>query len=141
VDTIKVEDTKSTLLTTGVKSPKDTLFFLTQDSEEEVKPNKKVPAAPLKNGSPVKQKTAGTKVLRNHRRAVQDEVHQSAMAKMIEHQRELHENLQTRGLARYSENGGGLAGKEGKDWKKFQSYKGEGTLPPEVDKLRVCFPL
>jgi nucleosome binding factor SPN SPT16 subunit len=141
VDTIKVEDGKSTLLTEGVKLPKDTLFFLTQDSEEDTKPQKKGPTAPLKNGSPVKHKTAGTKVLRNQRRAVQDEVHQSAMAKMIEHQRDLHESLQTRGLARFSEDGGGLAGKEGKGWKKFQSYKGESALPPEVDKLRVCFPL
>lgn len=142
VDTIKIEDDKSIFLTDGIKSPKDTLFFLTQDSEEE-KPSKKAPVIPLKNGSPVKHKTAGTKVLRNQRRAVQDEVHQTAMAKMIEHQRELHENLQTRGLARYSEDGGGLGGKEGKGWKKFQSYKGEGALPADIDKLRVrhcsCF--
>lgn len=137
VDTIKVEDTKSTLLTEGVKSPKDTLFFLTQDSEVEPKSNKKTPAAPRKNGSPAKQKIVGNKTLRNRRRAVQDEVHQSAMAKMIDHQRGLHENLQTRGLARFSEDGGGLAGKEGKGWKKFQSYKGEGALPSEVDKLMV----
>jgi nucleosome binding factor SPN SPT16 subunit len=141
VDTIKVEDTKSTLLTEGVKSPKDTLFFLTQDSEDDQKTTKKTSAAPLKNGSPAKHKTAGTKVLRNQRRAAQDEVHQSAMAKMIDHQRNLHENLQTRGLARFSEDGGGLAGKEGKGWKKFLSYKGEGALPSEVDNLRVCFSL
>jgi hypothetical protein len=31
-------------------------------------------------------------------------------------------------------------GKEGKGWKKFQSYKGDGALPSEVDKLRVGFP-
>jgi nucleosome binding factor SPN SPT16 subunit len=136
VDTIKVEDDKSMLLTEGIKSPKDTLFFLTQDSEEE-KHSKKAPAVPLKNGSPVKHKTVGTKVLRNKRRAAQDEVHQTALAKLIDHQRELHEYLETRGLARFSEDGGGLGGKEGKGWKKFQSYKGEGALPPDVDKLRV----
>ena len=27
---------------------------------------------------------------------------------------------------------------EGKGWKKFQSYKGEGALPQEADRLRVC---
>jgi len=124
-------------MTEGIKSPKDTLFFLTQDSEEEAKPNKKRPAAPAKNGSPIKQKTVGTKVLRNQRRAVQNEVHQTAMAKMIEHQRELHEALQARGVARFSEDGGGSTGKEGKVWKRFQSYKGEGALPPEIEKLRV----
>lgn len=140
VDTIKVEAGKSSLMTDGNKTPKDTLFFLTPDSDEEKqkKAVKKAPSAPLKNGTPMKQKTVGGKVLRNQtRRAVQDEVHQTALAKLIEHQRELHESLQTQGLAKFSEDGGGSSGKEGKGWKKFQSYKGEGALPSEVDRLRV----
>ncbi|PPQ86867.1 hypothetical protein CVT25_012586 [Psilocybe cyanescens] len=140
VDTIKVEAGKSSLMTDGIKSPKDTLFFLTPDSDEEKqkKAAKKAASAPLKNGTPIKQKTVGGKVLRNQtRRAVQDEVHQTALAKLIEHQRELHENLQTQGLAKFSEDGGGSSGKEGKGWKKFQSYKGEGALPSEVDRLRI----
>jgi nucleosome binding factor SPN SPT16 subunit len=61
----------------------------------------------------------------------------TATAKLAEHQRELREKLQADGLQKYSEDGGGAGGKEGKGWKKFQSYKGEGALPPEVDKLRV----
>ncbi|KAF9567635.1 FACT complex subunit SPT16 [Agrocybe pediades] len=141
VDTVKVESGKSTLLTEGIKLPRETLFFLTPDSEEEVKEkksNRKAPTAPLRNGSPAKVKTVGGKVLRNQtRRAVQDEVHQTALAKLIEHQRELHENLQTQGLAKYSQDGGGSSGKEGKGWKKFQSYKGEGALPSEVERLRI----
>lgn len=141
MDTIRVEDGKSTLLTEGVKTDKDTLLFLTAESEEEKKPSKKVPAVQSKKSSPSKAKasssSAGGKVLRNQRRAVQDEVHQSAIAKVVEHQKELRENLQTRGLERFSENGGGGSGKEGKGWKKFQSYKGEGALPAEVEKLRV----
>ena len=32
---------------------------------------------------------------------------------------------------------GGLAGKEGKTWKRFQSYKGEAGLPREVEDMRV----
>jgi nucleosome binding factor SPN SPT16 subunit len=128
-------------MTEGVKSPKDTLFFLTPDSEEEEdKKSKKPPIAPLKNGSPVKQKTVGGKVLRNQtRRAVQDDVHQTALVRLVEHQRELHQILQSQGLAKFSEDGGGSSGKEGKGWKKFQSYKGEGALPSEVEKLRVGF--
>ncbi|KAJ3517783.1 hypothetical protein NLJ89_g277 [Agrocybe chaxingu] len=140
VDTVRVEAGKTSLITDGIKSPKDTLFFLTPESEEEKqnKGSKKVPIAPFKNGSPAKQKTAGGKVLRNQtRRAAQDEVHQTALANLIEHQRDLHESLQTQGLARFSEDGGASSGKEGKGWKKFQSYKGEGALPVEVDRLRI----
>jgi nucleosome binding factor SPN SPT16 subunit len=134
-----VESNKSSLLTEGTRSSKDTLFFLTPESEEE-KPKKserQPPVLPRSNGSPPK-KTVGGKVLRNQsRRAVQDEVHMTAAARLAEHQRELREKLQTDGLQKYSEDGGGTGGKEGKGWKKFQSYKGEGALPPEVDKLRV----
>ncbi|KAF9052732.1 FACT complex subunit SPT16 [Panaeolus papilionaceus] len=136
VDTIKVEAGRSVFLTDGVRSPKDTLFFLNAESEEE-KPKKK-PAAVANGSAAAKAKTVGGKVLRNQsRRAAQDEVHQTAMAKLIEHQRELHENLQSQGLARFSENGGGVGGKEGKGWKKFQSYKGEAGVPAEVEKLRI----
>ncbi|KAF8163125.1 FACT complex subunit SPT16 [Crassisporium funariophilum] len=139
VDTIKIDSGKASLLTEGVKSPKDTLFFLTPDSEEEKpkKSNKKAPA-PVANGSPVKQKAVGGKVLRNQtRRAAQDEVHHTATSRLIDHQRELHANLQSQGLAKFAEDGVGASGKEGKGWKKFQSYKGDGALPTEVDKLRI----
>ncbi|KAG6833476.1 hypothetical protein H0H87_006048 [Tephrocybe sp. NHM501043] len=138
VDTIRVGADKSALITEGTKSTKDTLFFLTPESDEE-KPQKerKPPVTSRANGSPQK-KTAGTKVLRNQtRRAAQDEVHTTAAARLAEHQRELHEKIQAEGIQRYVEDGGGSGGKEGKGWKKFQSYKGEGALPNEVDRLRI----
>jgi hypothetical protein len=86
----------------------------------------------------MKNKTAGGKVLRNKTRsAAQQEVLQTTAAKIHEHQRELHEQLQTNGLAKYSEEGDGTSGKEGKSWKRFQSYKGEAALPKETESLRV----
>ncbi|KAJ7632236.1 FACT complex subunit SPT16 [Roridomyces roridus] len=134
VDTIKIESSKSVLLTDGTRSNNVVMFFLTpQDAE---KPKKKPPVAPRKNGSPSKATVAG-KVLRNQRRATQDEVHQTAAAKLAEHQRELHHQLQAQGLEKFSEEGEGKEGKEGKGWKKFQSYKGEGGLPADVDDLRI----
>lgn len=138
MDTVKVEADKSTLLTDGIKSVKDTQFFLDSESDvQEVKKTKKPPVAPLKNGSPLKAKVIGGKTLRNQGRR-QDEVQQTALAKLMEHQRELHDRLQNDGLAKFSEDGAGTSSKEGKGWKKFQSYKGEGALPPDVEKLRVC---
>ncbi|KAH6918778.1 FACT complex subunit SPT16 [Coprinopsis sp. MPI-PUGE-AT-0042] len=136
VDTIRVDSTKSILLTDGVKSSKETLFFLDAESDAE-KPKKKPPVQPKANGaSAAKVKTVGGKVLRNQR-AVQDEVRQGALSKLVEHQRDLHEQLQQNGLEKFSEGGGGTGGKEGKSWKKFQSYKGDGGLPNEAEKLRV----
>ncbi|TFK55027.1 FACT complex subunit SPT16 [Heliocybe sulcata] len=141
VDTILVSQEKSTLLTEGVKAPKETLFFLNpgdgQDSKAPSKEAKKPPVKSIANGhgSPVKNKTAGGKVLRNKTRREEDV--QSTMVKIIEHQRELHAQLQAEGLAKYSEGGGGTGGKEGKAWKRFQSYKGEIALPKEVESLRI----
>lgn len=133
---------KATCLTTGVKSVKDTLFFLNQDEAEgqpSKAPAKKAPTAKANgNASPTKHKTAGGKVLRNKTRsAAQEDSVQSMSAKIAEHQRELHGRLHQEGLVRFSESGGGLGGKEGKGWKRFQSYKGEAGLPREVETLRV----
>ncbi len=118
------------------------MFFLNQDMAEDKssKPTKKAPATKVAaNGSsPAKHKTAGGKVLRNKTRsAAHDEMLHSTVAKITEHQRELHQKLQSEGLAKYSEGGGGLGGKEGKTWKRFQSYKGEAGLPREVESMRV----
>ena len=90
------------------------------------------------NGSPAKNKTVAGKVLRNKTRsAAQEEVLHSAVAKLKEHQADLHANLQAAGLAKYSEEGDGFGEKEGKGWKRFQSYKGDGALPKEAEALRV----
>ena len=140
-DTVHViGDEPAVCLTTGMKSTKDTLFFLENEAKP-AKPAKKPPTAKTGtngNASPAKNKTAGGKVLRNKTRsAAQEELVQSTAARIADHQRELHSRLTTEGLAKYSEGAGGSGGKEGKGWKRFQSYKGEAALPKEVESLRV----
>ncbi|TBU47950.1 FACT complex subunit SPT16, partial [Dichomitus squalens] len=142
IDTVLIGADKGTCLTTGMKSVKDTMFFLNQDEAESSKaPTKKAPSAKAGvngNASPAKNKVAGSKVLRSKTRsAAQDEVVQSMNSKIAEHQKELHAKLHAEGLARFSEGGGGTGGKEGKGWKRFQSYKGEAALPREVENLRI----
>jgi nucleosome binding factor SPN SPT16 subunit len=136
-DSVKVGQDKGICITDGVKSAKDTLFYLTRDDSEEEKVRQKPPTKSNGNASPMKNKTAGGKVLRNKTRsAAQDEM-QSTSAKIADHQKELHQQLQEQGEARYLEEGDGANGKEGKAWKKFQSYKGEVGLPKEIEALRV----
>ena len=143
MDTVKIDKDKAILLTEGVKSTRDTLFFLTPQDEDDRKQARDAKASASKraangNPSPTKSKTVGGKVLRNKTRsAAQEEVITSVVAKMAEHQKELHARLQDEGLSKYSEEGGGTGGKEGKGWKKFLSYKGEGALPQEAESLRV----
>jgi nucleosome binding factor SPN SPT16 subunit len=141
-DTVKIGQDKGICFTEGVKSTKETLFYLTRDDSEEEKVPQKPPAKTNGNAPPVKNKTAGGKVLRNKTRsAAQEEAMQSISAKIAEHQKELHHQLQEQGLGKYSEEGDAANGKEGKTWKKFQSYKGEAGLPKEVEALRVRWDL
>lgn len=141
VDTVQVSSEKAICLTSGVKSIKDTMFFLSQEDDANTKaaPSKKPPTTkPNGNASPAKNKMAGGKVLRNKTRgAAQEEAIQTATAKIAEHQRELHQRLQEEGLAKHSEGAGGYGRNEGKGWKRFQSYKGEAALPKEAESLRV----
>jgi len=137
-DSVKIGQDKGICITEGVKSTKDTLFYLTRDDSEEEKVRQKPPTKTNGNASPMKNKTAGGKVLRNKTRgAAQEDAIQSTNAKIAEHQKELHSQLHEQGLAKHSEEGAGANGKEGKGWKKFQSYKGEVGLPKEVETLRV----
>jgi nucleosome binding factor SPN SPT16 subunit len=140
---VKIDKDKAILLTEGVKSTRDTLFFLTLQDEDDRKQARDAKASASKcatngNPSPTKSKTVGGKVLRNKTRsAAQEEVITSVVAKMAEHQKELHARLQDEGLSKYSEEAGGTGGKEGKGGKKFLSYKGEGALRQEAESLRV----
>lgn len=137
-DTVIVNSKRpATCLTDGLKKPKHVMFFSDGGSEEE---DTKASTKKGANGnpSPLKNKTAGGKVLRNKtRNAGHQEAAQSTAAKITEHQRDLHAQLHKNGLAKYSESGSGAGGKEGQGWKKFQSYKGELGLPKEVENLRV----
>ena len=134
---MKITAERGVCLTEGIKQSKDVLFFL--NTEDDISKKSK-PAArkDVLAGSPIKNKMAGNKVLRNKTRsAAQEQAANSAAVKLVTHQQELHEARQREGLAKYSEEGKGGAGKEGKSWKRFQSYKSESALPPEVQTLRV----
>lgn len=113
------------------------MFYISEDEDKKAHKPAKTPNAKA-NGSPVKHKMAGGKVLRNKTRsAAQEEVLQTTTARIMEHQRDLHTALQEQGLAKYSEEGDGTGRNEQKSWKRFQSYKGEAGLPREVENLRV----
>ena len=108
VDTVKVGHDKAVLLTDGVKTVKDTLFFETNDADDfkSSKAPKKPPVKPLTNGnsiSPAKNKTVAGKVLRTKTRsAAQEEVMMTTAAKIREHQTELHSQLHAEGMAKHS---------------------------------------
>lgn len=144
VDTVKVDHEKGICLTDCIKQSKHALFYLNTSSGDEedtakASTSRKPPTKPVNgHGSPAKNKVAGGKVLRQKTRgAAAEDVVATTTARIAEHQKELHAARQRDGLAKYSEEGVGTGNKEGKGWKRFQSYKGEGGLPKEVESLRV----
>lgn len=141
IDTVKVNKDKAVCLTEGTKSAKDVFFYLTQDADEvKSKPDKKRAAAGASNGrtSPVNGRAVGSKILRNKTRsAAQQDVAMSVAARIADHQRQLHVQLQDEGLKRFAGGGKGSGANEAKGWKRFQSYKGEGGLPKEAELLRI----
>ncbi|KAF8531659.1 FACT complex subunit SPT16 [Gautieria morchelliformis] len=141
IDTVKITPDKGVCLTEGIKSPKEFLFFFDDEPKAKksspAKPKKALPAA-TKNGKPSPaQKVVGNKVLRGKTRGAASEDALEVQAKLAQHQKALHQQRHQDGLARWAEEEGDVNGKEGKAWKKFQSYKGDGALPHEVEDLRV----
>ncbi|KAJ3817642.1 FACT complex subunit SPT16 N-terminal lobe domain-containing protein, partial [Lentinula raphanica] len=119
------------------KSTKDFLFFLTPESEDHKpkKPERKpLQVQPRANGTPFKYTVAG-KMLRNNRRKAQDEVNETAAAKLAEHQRELHAKLQEEGLEKYSEGAGEKGGKECKGWIHQNGVRYQSPMGQKVDVL------
>ncbi|KAG6379251.1 FACT complex subunit SPT16 [Boletus reticuloceps] len=120
VDTVRVGPDRAAFLTDGVKSSKETLFFL-NTAEEDEKPSKVAKAPPAK---PIVNVLLKRKCCRR-RPPESRNIKQTCI-----------QACKPAGLAKYSEEGGGLGEKEGKGWKRFQSYKGEGALPKEAETLR-----
>lgn len=115
--------------------------------DEEPKDKATTPAKPKKTALPsVKNgkaspanKVVGNKVLRGKTRGAAVDNLQEEQAKLAAHQKILHQQRQQEGLARWAGEEGDLTGKEGKTWKKYQSYKGEGALPPVVQNMKVNY--
>ncbi|GJJ12499.1 hypothetical protein Clacol_006742 [Clathrus columnatus] len=139
IDTVRIGPERSVCLTEGIKSPKEFLFFFDEDPKKDVPPSKPKQALPtsVKNGKQaVPQKVAGTKVLRGKTRGAASEDTLEVQARLAAHQKTLHQQRQQDGLARWAGEEGDLTNKEGKQWKKFQSYRGEAGLP-EMEDLKI----
>lgn len=129
IDTVRVSDGPASYLTDRLKSATDCIFYKDDDEEEEAD----------KKASPKKPEpanvTAGGKVLRNKSR--KDAMDATTANKIREHQRELAQQKQEDGLARFADADGADGGQTGKTFKKFESYKRIADFPTKTQDLRV----
>lgn len=132
-DTVKIGRDTGIVLSDGSKKLDDVVFFLNGD-EEEKKPKVKPAPSPKK----VSGHIVGSKVLRGKTRGEgRTDIDESAQQKMKEHQKELHQGRQERGIEKYSNDGDKDGNDNEKRIKKFESYKREDQLPKEVARKRV----
>ncbi|KAG8901329.1 FACT complex subunit spt16 [Tulasnella sp. 403] len=154
-DTIRVGDDKGVCLSEGMKTFKDVLFSF-NDEEPVPKSKSKTNGAngdakPSKSksgggGSPSKELKgvqAGSKILRAKTRQqfLDPEASTSVLARITEHQKELHAQRQEEGIARFAGEDREGGREDGKAWKKFQSYKGEAALPREAESMKAGCPM
>jgi Xaa-Pro aminopeptidase len=131
IDTVRVSDGPASYLTDRLKSATDCIFYKDDDDEEEDAGKK---ASPKKKAEPANV-TAGGKVLRNKSR--KDAMDATTANKIREHQRDLAQQKQEDGLARFADADGADGGQAGKTFKKFESYKRIVDFPSKTQDLRV----
>lgn len=142
-DTVRVGKETGVLLTEGSRKVNEVMLDEDVESEsEEERPAKatKKPADKARSTRAAEPAprgvVVGSKVLRAKTRNQGREVDETKTEKMKQHQRELHEMLKKKGLARFK-SGDGKAGNEGKTFKTFESYKREEQLPNAIKHKRI----
>ncbi|KAI5451044.1 FACT complex subunit spt16 [Naganishia albida] len=145
-DTVRVGKETGILLTEGSRKVNEVMLDEEGDESEseDERPakNTKKPAEKEKSSRSRPSEPAprgvvvGSKVLRAKTRNQGREVDETKTEKMKQHQRELHEMLKKKGLARFK-SGDGKAGNEGKTFKTFESYKREEQLPNAIKHKRI----
>lgn len=131
-DTVRVTRSDAVVFTADAPSDIESTSFFFKDEEDEPAPKPKAKKDP-RVGAVATQNITKTK-LRGERSTQVDE---GAEARRREHQKELAAKKQQEGLKRYTEAGGAEGGAAKKQFKRFESYKRDGQLPPRVKDLAV----
>ncbi|KAK4934442.1 FACT complex subunit spt16, partial [Elasticomyces elasticus] len=132
MDTIRVARGEPVVFTNGAKTDQDSVEFYFKDDEEEVKPKqekKKNVASAIATSNITSSRT------RNANRV--DTQKEEEEGRRREHQKELAQRKQREGLEKFQEATGALNGEDEKKFKKFESYKREGQLPPRIKDMVV----
>lgn len=127
-DTVKVSKGDAIILTGYSKTDSKEVAFYFKDEEQEVKVKEKKPASRSANNSAV---------LKSKLRAERKEIDENAEQRRKEHQKALHDQKQKEGLERFPKEGQAGNGDTKKTFKRFESYKRDGQLPPSVQDLKI----
>ena len=137
-DTVRVtRNAEPVVFTKEALTDLDSIEFYFKDDEEESKPKQE--KAKKSGASAIVTSNIKSSRLRGANR--QDNAKEEEEARRREHQKELAQRKQREGLEKYSEATGDMNGENEKKFKKFESYKRDGQLPPRAKDLVVCVDL
>ena len=136
-DTVRVTRGEPVVFTKEALTDLDSIEFYFKDDEEESKPKQE---KTKKTGvSAIVTSNIKSSRLRGANRG--DNAKEEEEARRREHQKELAQKKQREGLDKYEEATGDMNGENEKKFKKFESYKRDGQLPPRAKDLIVCVDL
>ncbi|ETI24486.1 hypothetical protein G647_03855 [Cladophialophora carrionii CBS 160.54] len=137
-DTVRVtRNAEPVVFTKDANTDLDSIEFYFKDDEEEAKPKQEKPKKP--GASAIVTSNIKATRLRGANR--QDNAKEEEEQRRREHQKELAQKKQREGLEKYAEAMGDMNGENEKKFKKFESYKRDGQLPPRAKDLVVCVDL
>lgn len=138
-DTVKVGVDGGAFLTEGCTRLHDVVMEL-DDEEEESAPvkEKKKPSSGTSNGKvakvPAQTRGAGTKQTRGAQR---EQIESTTAQRIKAHQAELHAQRKADGLKKWANGGTGKGNDNDKVVKRYESYRREEQLPPNLQDRRV----
>lgn len=136
-DTVRVTRGEPVVFTKDAHTDLDSIEFYFKDDEDEAKPKQEKAKKP--GVSAIVTSNIKSTRLRGANR--QDNAKEEEEARRREHQKELAQKKQREGMEKYAEAIGDTNGENEKKFKKFESYKRDGQLPPRAKDLVVCVDL
>ncbi|KIW99366.1 uncharacterized protein Z518_11354 [Rhinocladiella mackenziei CBS 650.93] len=132
-DTVRVTRGEPVVFTKDALTDLDSIEFYFKDDEEETKLKQEKTKRP--GASAIVASNIKSTRLRGANR--QDNAKEEEEARRREHQKELAAKKQREGLEKYAEATGDMNGENEKKFKKFESYKRDGQLPPRCKDMIV----
>ena len=127
-ETVRVNRNDAAVFTKDAPIDLDSIEFFFQDDKP----------APKKDEKPARTAIAQNNITKTKLRAERTtQVDEGADARRREHQKDLQEKLQKRGLEQYTESTGDQNGVAKKKFKRFESYKRSDQLPSRAKDLSV----
>lgn len=138
-DTVKVGVDGGAFLTEGCTRLHDVVMELDDEDDEPAPVKEKKPSSKNSNGKVAKApaQTRGARSTKQTRGAQREQIESTTAQRIKAHQSELHAQRKADGLKKWANGGTGKGNDNDKVVKRYESYRREEQLPPNLQDRRV----